>query len=283
MSVSPDVLESLEAMKPLPQVAMRVISITADPDYDIKDLYQTVSLDRAVTASVLRLVNSTAYALRNPVSSLEHALKFMGARNLANMVLSVCAARLLHSQDGIPKEAKERSWRHSVAVAVASDELARIAKGVRRDLAFTAGLLHDLGRAAIPYEDLVKNGPPDDENGECWLNREMEVVGGNHDEIGGLLLTRWKLPEELQLAVSNHSSPSMLDEESDQARLACVLHLAEVRCSGMGLAAFEEGRESPLCPEAAKRLALSGEDLGKIWPRIIAQIEKADGLLNLQA
>jgi len=283
MTVSADLLDALDAIKPLPQVALRVISITADPDYDVQKVYQTVSLDQAVTASVLRLVNSTAYALRTPVSSLEHALRFMGARNLANMVLSVCATDLVETQKGLTKAAKERIWKHAVAVAIASDELARCSEDMRPDLAFTAGLLHDLGRAAYPYDELTEGGAPGDGEDDCWIDREKRLFGVDHDELGGLLMERWKLPKELQIAIGHHSDPTRLDESQESAKLAAVLHLAEVRCSGMGLAAFEDGREAPLQARVMQGLGLSGVELAEIWPRIGDQIEKAEGLLNLNA
>jgi HD-like signal output (HDOD) protein len=284
MTVSADLLDALDSIKPLPQVALRVISITADPDYDVQKVYETVSLDQSVTAAVLRLVNSTAYALRNPVSSLERALRFMGARNLANMVLSVCSTQLVNTQDGVPKEAKERIWKHAVAVAIAADELAQFGEDVRRDLAFTAGILHDLGRAAIPYAVLTADGVPGEGGAdECWIDREKRLVGADHDELGGMLMERWKLPRELQIAVRYHSKPMELADDAEHARLAAVLHLAEVRCSGMGMAAFDEGREAPLQAAVLQRLGLSGADLADIWPKISRQIEKAEGLLNLKA
>ncbi len=283
MTVSADLLDALDAIKPLPQVALRVISITANPDYDVQEVYRTVSLDQAVTAAVLRLVNSTAYALRNPVSSLDHALRFMGGRNLANMILSVCATDLVESQKGLDKAAKERVWKHAVAVAIASDELARCGKDMRPDLAFTAGLLHDLGRAAIPYAELIEGAAPGDGEDECWVDRERRLFGVDHDELGGLLMERWKLPEDLQVAIRHHSDPTDLDDSEESGKLASVLHLAEVRCSGMGMAAFEDGREAPLQARVMQGLGLSGADLAEIWPRIGQQMEKAEGLLSLGA
>jgi putative nucleotidyltransferase with HDIG domain len=280
MPATPATLDALDCIKPLPQVALRVIQITTDPDYDATELYQAVNLDQAVTASVLQLVNSTAYALRNPVSSLEHALRFLGPRNLSRMVLGVCSTNVVQ-QDGLPQEEKERIWKHAVAVAVASAELANASGCVAAEPAFTAGLLHDVGRAAIAYSDLVSEGPPDFESGRSWLDREREVAGVDHDELGGILLERWKLPAELQVAVRHHSDPSAIDD-AGEARLAAALHLAEVRCSGMGLAAFEEGREAPLCVAATEILGVGGEELGKVWPRVEKGIQKAEGLLNLQ-
>jgi putative nucleotidyltransferase with HDIG domain len=187
---------------------------------------------------------------------------------------------MVSTQEGLTQEDKERIWRHSVAVAVACEELARVTKRGRRDQAFTAGLLHDVGRAAIAYSELTLGGPPDAEDGECWIDRERSVCGADHDELGGLLLEKWKLPEELRLAVAHHSDPSDLDGPAGD--LARLVHLAEVRCSGMGMAAFEEGREAPLCAEAAAALGLTGVDLARIWPRVTEQIEKAEALLKLR-
>ena len=126
----------------------------------------------------------------------------------------------------------QRCWRHSLATAVLAEELARVAS-LRPDQAYTAGLLHDLGRlallAACPgrYTNLLRwmetDGPKDDSS--YLLEYERQHFEIDHCEAGLALGRRWGLPDELCMIAGHHHEAVDIEEfdVANVARLSCAL------------------------------------------------------------
>lgn len=207
-------------LPPFPPVARKLMQLLANPNVTIPEVSTLIRSDAAFAAEVLKLANSAIMALRYEVMSVMHAISVLGMDRLQSLVLTVAMRDFIRAGKGAAL--LRLCWRHNLATALVAEVLAE-ACSLERSEAYTAGLLHDLGRlalvAAYPIEYAAAV--------ECWnrdgeqvLRCEEEALGINHREAGLLLADKWGLPSALRevLCVSTapRSGPFTL------SRLICV-------------------------------------------------------------
>lgn len=201
------ILAAIDALPPLPAVALRVMEVAQNPKSSASDLALVVSSDPGLSGRLLRVVNSAAYRRSREVTSVQEALVTLGFVQARNMAISGAIAGA-YAPDALNALFRiEVFWRHSIAVAFKAAELAGKSRRLDVPSAFTAGILHNMGRLAMYYADaagldqaiaqaLARELPLDD--------LEQELLGYDHAETGGMLAKRWKLPTDIQEAVARH-------------------------------------------------------------------------------
>ena len=170
--------------------------------------------DPAISAKVLKLTNSAFYSLSREVETVKQAVVIIGMEAVRNLVLSASVLGMFHG-NSVDRQYQDHFWRHSLAVASASRLVAKnsdTAEPIDIDSAFSAGLLHDIGKIIIAcylpdeFKQLVERRQTDTTTSDYDL--EEQVFGYNHAQIGGFLGTHWKLPTKLQHAIIFHHHPS---------------------------------------------------------------------------
>ena len=138
-------LMKLDKLHSSPLVALRVMEIMRQEDYEMVDLAECLENDPALTASILRLVNSSYYGAAQPITSLSHALNYLGRRSVRLAVLSFGLVKMLVS--GAPARLHNEYWRRSLTMGAAARRCAMLTTDhkVDPDTAFAAGLLADIG------------------------------------------------------------------------------------------------------------------------------------------
>lgn len=199
-------LSRLDKLHSSPVIALQVMEQTKDPDFEIADVAQCLEHDPALAASILRLVNSSYYGLSQTVTSLPHAVTYLGRRPLRLAVLSFGLVKTLVS--GAPAQFHQMYWKRSLTMAAAARKCAELTddKGANADTAFAAGLLADLGMlviAQLETDRYVEIADEPDHTIEL-VKAERELFGFDHMAVGQQLLQRWQLPTELIDAVANH-------------------------------------------------------------------------------
>lgn len=199
-------LNRLDKLHSSPTVALRVMEITRDPDFEMEAVAECLELDPALSASILRLVNSSYYGLVDDVTNLRHALTYLGRRSLRLAVLSFGLVKTLVS--GAPAQFHQQYWKRSLTMAAAARECARMLKdrSVDPDTAFATGLIADIGMLAMSQletEAYIEIATEPDHTIDL-VQREREVFGFDHMEVSRRLMMRWQLPPELIDAVGNH-------------------------------------------------------------------------------
>lgn len=201
-----------EALAQLPAPSQLVLSLAAldgeRSDY-FERVQQLLSGDPGFAARVLRLANSSAFAAARPVTSLSGALLRVGARVAADLMLAQAL------QQAFPDlgDAESELWAHCVVVACFMRRLAPLVASVRLDAgeAYTAGLLHDIGRLVMLMQDPAGFQAIEQ---ECWADAdelaglERARFGYSHAEIGGLALRRWEMPETFVRVARDHHLPA---------------------------------------------------------------------------
>ncbi len=201
-----ELLNRLDKLHSSPTVALRVMEITRDPEFQMESVAECLELDPALSASILRLVNSSYYGLVDEVTNLRHALTYLGRRSLRLTVLSFGLVKALVS--GAPAQFHQNYWRRSLTMAAAARECAKMIKGTRvdPDTAFATGLIADLGMlvlAQLETDTYVEIAEEPDHTIDL-VQRERAAFGFDHMAVSRGLMMRWQLPEDLVEAVGNH-------------------------------------------------------------------------------
>ena len=199
-------LNRLDKLHSSPTVALRVMEITRDPEFQMNSVAECLELDPALSASILRLVNSSYYGLVDEVTNLRHALTYLGRRSLRLSVLSFGLVKTLVS--GAPAQFHQNYWKRSLTMAAAARECAKMIEdsSVDPDTAFATGLIADLGMLAMAQletEIYVEIAEEPDHTIDL-VQRERAAFGFDHMAVSRRLMMRWQLPEDLIEAVGNH-------------------------------------------------------------------------------
>jgi HD-like signal output (HDOD) protein len=204
-------LRELQQLPQFPAIATKVLRVLSHDDASVREISGFIRADAALAAGLLRTANSALYAFPSPITSIQNALMMLGFDEVKRFILTFSTQNFF--QGAMRLDLLRGIWRHSLACAWVSEELSTacsLSQG-RGDPAYTAGLLHDIGRLGLfvlhPREySAVISGPAD---GKGLLDREREALGIDHCEAGGWLAQRWGLPEEVRsVAMDHHGLPT---------------------------------------------------------------------------
>jgi HD-like signal output (HDOD) protein len=211
MDASNDRLRELQQLPQFPAIATKVLRVLSHEDANVREISDFIRADAALAAGLLRTANSALYAFPSPITSIQNALMMLGFDEVRRFVLTFSTQNFF--QASMRLDLLRGMWRHSLACAWISEELSTacsLSQG-RGDPAYTAGLLHDIGRLGLfvlhprEYAALL-SGPAD---GESLPEREQKALGIDHCAAGGWLARHWGLPEEVHnVAVHHHGLPT---------------------------------------------------------------------------
>jgi HD-like signal output (HDOD) protein len=200
---------ALRKLPPFPAIATKLLRLFAHDEVEVGDVVVLIRADAAFSSELLRVANSPIYGLRSQVSSLQHAVMIMGFDTVRSFAMTISMKNFL--RPAIRIDVLRRVWRHSLACALVCEELATLCwkSGDRttRDRAYTAGLLHDLGRLALlvkypqEYANLLAVVA---ENPFDMLETERALFDVDHCEAGGWLARTWTFPVEVAEVASRH-------------------------------------------------------------------------------
>ncbi|MCD6292778.1 MAG: HDOD domain-containing protein [Deltaproteobacteria bacterium] len=217
MSLMEEIIAAVDEMPPFPQVVHRAMQALAEPEYEVSGLVDILKVDQAVTANILKLCNSSYFALPRKVSSLKEAVVYLGANQLRQLLLSGAASKIYEKpSEGYTVFANEL-WRHALAAAVMAQVLRRhLRLKIDENTLFTAALLHDVGKVVLStfvadkyqaIENMVESGD------YSFQEAEKKVLGFDHAEIGGKIAESWDFPPAIIAAITFHHEPSLAPKE----------------------------------------------------------------------
>jgi len=198
----------------LPAVAVRVLELTADDRVNLQDLGTTIQHDQALSAKILRTVNSSYYGLRERCTTIHKAILLLGMRPVRALALGFSlVAAVDENDDGFDYVAY---WRRGLYTAVAAKAFADAVDDIDPEEAFLGGLLQDIGMVALheglgaEYGALCARAV----GRHAELTRlELERFDVQHTEVGALLAESWKLPDELTMQIRYHERPTAAPSE----------------------------------------------------------------------
>ena len=218
-----DLVGGVDDLPSLPAVVMELLGSIDQEDIDIAALAKKVANDPALTAKTLRLANSSAYGLQVKATTIGQAMTFLGYQATRNLIMTAALTGCFPA-GRCPGFNDKAFWRHSVATAACARVLARRVR-FNPDYAFTAGLLHDIGRlvlvARFPerYQAVLSLHAKRD--GEL-IDAERELLGLDHVDAGVALAGHWNFSDTMRQAIAFHHAP----EAPGAGFLATIVHVA---------------------------------------------------------
>jgi putative nucleotidyltransferase with HDIG domain len=217
------VLRRIDEISTLPQVALKVLEVANDPDSGAADLKAVLESDAALSARLLRCVNSSAYAVRTRITNLQQAIAYLGLKQVRNLAMTASVSELFKKDEKIGSYCRRDLWRHLVSVGLCARLIALRRKIRNFEDAFLAGLLHDVG---IVLEDqhvhpeFVQIMRALDET-KILTDNERAVLGFDHTTLGEKIAESWGFPDAVRAAIRyHHASVNYRGEDIDIVR--CV-------------------------------------------------------------
>lgn len=273
------VVEQTADLPALPAATLAVMRESQSATATAHSVGRYLSQDQALTARVLRLANSAFYGMQRRIASPDEAVVILGMRAVRNLSM---IASTYHWMDkplkGYSLEPHE-FWEHSLSTAVAAQLIAQNIAPGQSDIAFTCGLLHDLGKVAL----------------SAWLeNRsftltaiaakldlsieqaERRVLGFDHQEVGGKIAEKWNLPKSIVEAITFHHCPS---ECNPTATMVDIVHVADYLSSTTEITTHGgDGLRFTIDPDVLGRLRISMAEVEGLADEFVLQYQTYEKL-----
>lgn len=257
MNKRSEILNALDSIETLTSPAVEALNVLSDENVNQAKLVRTLQLDPALTTNLLRFANSAFFGFSRSIHSVNEAVVRLGMRSIRRMVyLSMASGVAQRAVKGY-ELAPRVLWTHLISSAVCTEILAKKTERKPCETAFTAALLHDIGKLVLghylevdakPILELAhKERIPFDQ-------AETEILGINHAEVGAELLKRWKLPEVIVEAVRWHHEPDQLSGDRttvDEVHIADAISL--MAGTGLGI----DGLSYTVNPKSEKNTGIT--------------------------
>jgi putative nucleotidyltransferase with HDIG domain len=220
-----DIKKTTEGLQPIPQIALGIAGMLTDEECDIAVIAKEIRKDQVISARVLQLCNSSYLGIPRKVESIGQAIAFLGDKTLLQLIITAQAEKLLMGSDQGYSLTRGGLFYHALATARLCDRLSRHIRNIRSDLAYTAGLLHDIGKVVLD-QYMAKIQPlfyrMIQERGEDSSTIEQNIFGIDHNHAGLLLAECWNLPQVIKDVVLFHHYPDKANENRELVHLVYV-------------------------------------------------------------
>ena len=240
-------ITKVKDLPPMPTVVMRAMEMTLDPDVSVSKLQLLISQDQALSAKILRIVNSAMYSLRREVSTVSHAVAVLGIDTVKSVIMAASVERVFQAAKDLgTKLMSDHSW----GTALAARCIARRVHYQNLEEALVCGLMHDIGKPVLlqnlrpRYSEIISAVYSGSAN---FHQQELLAFGFSHAHVGALLARKWNFPAQLAEAVGYHHSPL---SAPTYKQLACIINLANLFMISMGIG-FEKNKELNLEKQAS--------------------------------
>jgi putative nucleotidyltransferase with HDIG domain len=260
---------AIASVRPIIQIALKVIRMIQDGGWGAQDLAEEIKQDQVISARLLRMCNSAFFYTGDKIDSIDRALVFLGEKQLLKMILSATLKDFFASELKGYSLSKGGLFNHAFGTAVLCKKLAELTGKVPDDLAYTAGLLHDIGKVVLDqYMDTAYSlfYRRTQVEAEELIHVERELFGIDHAGSGGRLAEQWSFPECLIEAISHHHYPERASSESSE--LTHLVYFADLLMSRFMVGQELEQMNTDSIVARLKRIGLTLQDIPSLIERI---------------
>jgi putative nucleotidyltransferase with HDIG domain len=263
-----DVIAKVCQIGSLPQSLASVLKVLDNSSADADSIAAVISKDVALTARVLKMVNSAQYSRLRKVTKISEAVSVMGLNSIKMLTLSSSVFGMIPDSQILEKCDIKRIWLHLIEVAVNAKNIAEEINYREPEEAFVAGILHDLGIIIMllyfkeEYVEIINEIKTQKKD---LIKSERAKFNFTHCDIGSEMIESWKLPPRLVYVIQNHhtdNAPRIVEED---ARLNDIILMADRLTSGPFDECYPDVEANiKLVYEIQKRMDLSPESTNKI-------------------
>jgi putative nucleotidyltransferase with HDIG domain len=278
-----EIVNQVKNLPPISQAALKLVNLLDSAEASNEEVVNVIKCDNVLTAKLLRACNSPYFGLEEPVSSVDQSVLMLGHQQILHIVLTVAFGTAMVVP--LPAYAVEASelWRHSLITASAAEILVdeTSAMNVEAPVAFTVGLLHDIGKLALGQaltpEMQTKIRELVEMEQTSRAEAERKIVGTDHGEVGACLLRGWNLPEEILEATANHHNPVF----EPRPKLSVITHLADCLAHLAGSAPGWDGFATRVNPQTVAVLNLDEARLESLVIRVRESFDRVDSFMSM--
>jgi HD-like signal output (HDOD) protein len=277
-----DLIEDSPELGSPPAIYSRLMEVINHPRGAAGDVANVIREDTALTARLLRLVNSAFFAFPRKIETVSQAVSVVGTSQVRDLSLATSVTDMF---EDLPSDLidSESFWKHSLACGVA----ARVISGLRNEANverfFVAGILHDVGRLVLLLRapeharEIFERAAEK----QCLLfEAERETIGFDHGRVGSILMKHWAMPEALHEAVALHHDPTKAERYPDEV---ATMHVADILANALQMGNGGERFVPPISAGAWARLGIDPQMMGFAVEEIDRQYSASVHLLGLSS
>lgn len=272
-------LRRIPSLPTLPVIVDRLNALMLNPRTTAKQVGQLIASDPALSAKILKIVNSSFYGFPTRITTVTHAIVILGFNTVKSVVLSSTVFDVFKGE-GDERFRREAFWKHSIGCGAACRVIAREVGFSALEDFFIAGLLHDVGKIVLDqylHDDFRRILQTVHDKDCLFVEAEREVLQTTHAEIGGWLFSNWRLSKGLIQTVAHHHNPALA---ADAVKVTSVIHLGDIICRALQCGSGGDDRIPRVSPAAWEALGLSAPQLDSIVRQTEQEIEKATVFLD---
>jgi putative nucleotidyltransferase with HDIG domain len=233
------IIEKLGDLPSAPPILSKAIRLTSNLDSNIAEISRSITADQSISAKVVRMSNSPAYARTTRVSTLDEGIRVLGFNQLKSIIITASTFQMF--ENCIHADMAADLWSHSLSTAIGSRIVAERLTALNKDEAYLAGLLHDIGKLVLlktapnvyaEVIEIVKNSHTE------FVIEEQKELEFDHTDVGAALLEKWSFPRNILTAVANHHKCNLADASAAE-QLARVVALADSVSCYIGAGFYE--------------------------------------------
>ncbi len=283
-----NILSSVDKLKPFSAIAMKVLQVIEDPEYDPKELSNIIQYDQIIALTCLRLCNSSFFGLKQKVNSVHQAVIFIGEKALVKIILATITG-VAHNQ---LRNQGNGLWVHSLSCAIMSQILLEKIKEKKRlcetfsptddYVLYTCALIHDIGRLVLDQFLIRDYDKVEILQARGITNRleiEKELYGLNHSRLGAWIAEKWGFSRELIDPIRVHHRV-FSSEDDKKPNLIDLLILSNTIINAFQV--YDNNLSVSIKPSIMKKFDLTEEDLVTMRYSLFKELSNADSLLNLE-
>jgi putative nucleotidyltransferase with HDIG domain len=198
------------------QSRQAILDALAGPAYEPKEITELVLRDQALTARILRTVNSPFYGFRHAIGSVFRAILLLGHVEVRNIIWRACVADAREAEGDGADDLVDAIWKHSFAASRVAYAMGKELHLRESDEIATAALLHDIGKlvfASVRPDSVRELYKPIGFSPRELFEREEELFGVAHPLLGSEVARSWRLPDPISATIEHHHAPSYVDPE----------------------------------------------------------------------
>ncbi len=269
-------INKVKEMPPLPQSITKILEITKDTNSSAQVLAKVFERDPALTVTILKLANSSAYGFTSKISTITHAIVCLGLETVKSIALTSSTHEMLNKE--IPAYCLEEGmlWQHSISSATCARIIAQRIGYKDNEEAYIAGQLLDIGKIVLSrfaegqFQQVAKKA---EDNNIPFNIVEQEVLGFGHPQVGGRVIKKWNLPSSLVEAVQYHHQPNKAETNKT---LTYIVHFADAISCMLGIGLGNDGLMYEFEENTLDVLGINKEDVESIMCELADKIQSEE-------